>query len=60
MWFRNNRPLDGLSEKDATVIRFGRQMLNDKKLDSATCEGSGIVGEARRDGYGGGDEHVRC
>ncbi len=33
---RNNRPLDGLSEKDATVIRFGRQMFRDKKVDSAT------------------------
>jgi len=33
---RNNRPLDGLNEKDATVIRFGRQMFRDKKVDSAT------------------------
>ncbi len=33
---RYNRALDGLNEKDATVIRFGRQMLNDKKVDSAT------------------------
>ena len=33
---RNNRPLDGLSEKDAVVIRFGRQMFHDKKIDSAT------------------------
>jgi 4-carboxymuconolactone decarboxylase len=33
---RNNRALDGLSEKDAAVIRFGRQMLHDKKVDSAT------------------------
>jgi hypothetical protein len=33
---RYNRPLNGLSEKDATVIRFGRQMLHDKKVDSAT------------------------
>jgi 4-carboxymuconolactone decarboxylase len=33
---RNNRPLAGLNEKDATVIRFGRQMLHDKKVDSAT------------------------
>jgi 4-carboxymuconolactone decarboxylase len=33
---RNNRPLDGLSENDATVIRFGRQMFHDKKVDSAT------------------------
>jgi|ERR1700678_845332 4-carboxymuconolactone decarboxylase len=33
---RNNRPLTGLNEKDATVIRFGRQMLHDKKVDSAT------------------------
>jgi 4-carboxymuconolactone decarboxylase len=33
---RYNRPLDGLSEKDAVVIRFGRQMLRDKKVDSAT------------------------
>src|SRR5262249_24113710 len=33
---RNNRSLSGLNEKDATVIRFGRQMLHDKKVDSAT------------------------
>jgi 4-carboxymuconolactone decarboxylase len=33
---RSNRPLAGLSEKDATVIRFGRQMFHDKKVDSAT------------------------
>src|SRR5579863_3659290 len=33
---RNNRPLKGLDEKDATVILFGRQMLHDKKVDSAT------------------------
>jgi hypothetical protein len=25
-----------LNEKDAAVIRFGRQLLNDKKVDSAT------------------------
>jgi 4-carboxymuconolactone decarboxylase len=33
---RTNGPLTGLSEKDATVIRFGRQLYNDKKVDSAT------------------------
>src|ERR1700730_767021 len=33
---RYNRPLAGLNEKDATVIRFGRQMFHDKKVDSAT------------------------
>jgi 4-carboxymuconolactone decarboxylase len=33
---RSNRPLTGLNEKDATVIRFGRQMFHDKKVDSAT------------------------
>ena len=33
---RNRRPLAGLNEKDATVIRLGRQMLTDKKVDSAT------------------------
>jgi 4-carboxymuconolactone decarboxylase len=33
---RYNRPLTGLNDKDATVIRFGRQMLHDKKVDSAT------------------------
>ena len=33
---RLNRPLTGLEEKDATVIRFGRQMFRDKKVDSAT------------------------
>src|ERR1700689_50008 len=33
---RNNRPLTGLDEKDAIVIRFGRQLFGDKKVDSAT------------------------
>jgi 4-carboxymuconolactone decarboxylase len=33
---RNNRALTGLDEKDAAVIRFGRQMLHDRKMDSAT------------------------
>jgi 4-carboxymuconolactone decarboxylase len=33
---RKRGPLTGLNEKDATVIRFGRQMLSDKKVDSAT------------------------
>jgi 4-carboxymuconolactone decarboxylase len=33
---RFNRPLTGLDEKDAAVIRLGRQLLNDKKVDSAT------------------------
>jgi 4-carboxymuconolactone decarboxylase len=33
---RYNRPLAGLPEKDATVIRFGRQMFHDRKVDSAT------------------------
>ena len=28
--------LTGLDEKDAAVIRFGRQMLTDRKMDSAT------------------------
>ena len=33
---RNNRPLTGLDEKDATVIRFGRQLFGEKKVDSGT------------------------
>jgi 4-carboxymuconolactone decarboxylase len=33
---RHSRPLTGLDEKDAAVIRFGRQLLRDKKMDSAT------------------------
>ena len=33
---RFNRPLSGLNEEDAAVIHFGRQLLNDKKVDSAT------------------------
>jgi 4-carboxymuconolactone decarboxylase len=33
---RYNRPLAGLNEKDAAVIRFGREMFHDKKVDSAT------------------------
>src|SRR5580700_3447788 len=34
---RYNRPLAGVNEKDATVIRFGRQMFHDKKVESGTC-----------------------
>jgi len=33
---RKRGPLTGLNEKDATVIRFGRQIFTDKKVDSAT------------------------
>ncbi len=33
---RNKQPLTGLDERDAVVIRFGRQMFTDKKMDSAT------------------------
>jgi 4-carboxymuconolactone decarboxylase len=33
---RNNRAVTGLDEKDATVIRFGRQLFGDKNVDSAT------------------------
>lgn len=33
---RSNRPLTGVDEQDATVIRFGRQMYTDRKVDSAT------------------------
>jgi 4-carboxymuconolactone decarboxylase len=33
---RHKRSLAGLNEKDATVIRFGRQMFQDKKIDSVT------------------------
>jgi len=33
---RNNRALTGLADEDATIIRFGRQMLRDKVMDSDT------------------------
>jgi 4-carboxymuconolactone decarboxylase len=33
---RNGRSLEGMSDKDATVIRFGRELYHDKKVDSAT------------------------
>lgn len=33
---RQGRALTGVDEKDAVVIRFGRQMLTDKRVDSAT------------------------
>jgi 4-carboxymuconolactone decarboxylase len=32
---RDNGALTGLDEKDALVIRFGRQMFHDRKMDSA-------------------------
>jgi 4-carboxymuconolactone decarboxylase len=33
---RKKGALTGLDEKDAAIIRFGRQMFTDKKVDSAT------------------------
>lgn len=33
---RNNAELTGLAEKDAAVIRFGRQLFTEKNVDSAT------------------------
>jgi 4-carboxymuconolactone decarboxylase len=33
---RKNGPLTGVPEQDATIIRFGRQMYSDRKVDSAT------------------------
>jgi 4-carboxymuconolactone decarboxylase len=33
---RKNGPLTGVPEADAMVIRFGRQLFTDKKVDSAT------------------------
>lgn len=33
---RARGPLTGIDEKDAVVIRFGRQVFTDKKVDSAT------------------------
>ncbi len=33
---RNKGALTGIDEQDATVIRFGRQLFTDKKVDSAT------------------------
>jgi len=31
-----NQSLQGVPEKDAAIIHFGRQLLNDRKVDSAT------------------------
>jgi 4-carboxymuconolactone decarboxylase len=33
---RSRRALDGIDERDAAVIRFGRQMLRNNKMDSQT------------------------
>jgi 4-carboxymuconolactone decarboxylase len=33
---RYNRPLEDVNERDAAVIRFGRQLFHDKRVDSAT------------------------
>ena len=33
---RNGGSLNGLDEKDATIIRFGRELYGDRKVDSAT------------------------
>ena len=32
----NNKPLNGLEKQDAAIIRFGRELLRDKKMNSAT------------------------
>ena len=32
----NDKPLTGLGEKDAAVIRFGRELLRDRQMSSAT------------------------
>jgi hypothetical protein len=33
---RSNGALTGVAEQDAAVIRFGRELLNDRKMSSAT------------------------
>ena len=33
---RSNQSVNGVSEKDATIIHLGRQLYRDKKVDSAT------------------------
>ena len=33
---RRRAPLSGVADKDAAVVRFGRQMFSDKKVDAAT------------------------
>jgi len=33
---RRNDAIAGIDEQDATVIRFGRQLFTEKKVDSAT------------------------
>jgi len=33
---RTNQSVNGISEKDATIIHLGRQLYRDKKVDSAT------------------------
>jgi hypothetical protein len=33
---RHDRDLEGIGEADAAVIRFGRQLLGDRRMDSAT------------------------
>ena len=33
---RGKGPLTGINDQDATVIRFGRQLFTDRKVDSAT------------------------
>jgi 4-carboxymuconolactone decarboxylase len=43
---RKNGPLTGIPEQDATIIRFGRQLFTDKKVDSATfAKVVGLVGQ---------------
>jgi len=42
----NDRPLGGLPRKDAAVIRFGRELLRDKQMNSATfAEAVELFGE---------------
>ena len=57
---RNSGPLTGLSDQDAAVIRFGRQLFTDKKVDSRHVrESRRAVRSARCDGYRRRDEHLR-
>jgi 4-carboxymuconolactone decarboxylase len=42
---RTNQSVNGISEKDATIIHLGRQLYRDKKVDSATfAKAAGFFG----------------
>ena len=57
---RTNGALTGVPDADAAVIRFGRELLNDRKMSSATfAKAKQLFGDEGRDGPRRRHEHLR-